>query len=81
MSTVMRCKLKLHGKGDTPDSFGVQFGAVWEGSSEQQAVSENAIFGKYTPYAEFKANICNPNVHANLEVGKEYYVDFIPVES
>ena len=90
---VMRCKLLLHSVEDM-SSFGgknkdgsklvhksskVRFGAVWEGSPELQAKSENAIFGDMTPQAEFVATIKNQEVVANLEVGKAYYVDFIPV--
>lgn len=82
---VMRCKLICHSvfpKPETGDQnmHAVYFGAVWEGSTEKQQVSENAIFGKMTPAASFTANICNPEVIAKLKQGAHYYVDFTPIE-
>jgi hypothetical protein len=38
-------------------SHKVAIGAVWEGSSEAQAASENAIFGSMTPMAELNATV------------------------
>ncbi len=82
MERVMRCKLKLHHIGNSPrdgDKYAaVRFGAVWEGSTEKQ-MSENAVFGAATPVAEFNAIIHNQDVIAKLEVGKEYYLDFVEV--
>jgi len=57
-------------------SHRVSFGAVWEGTTERQAQSENAIFGEQTPCAEFKATIKNEAVAALLVPGKKYYVTF-----
>lgn len=57
----------------------VRFGAVWEGSTEAQAASENAIFGKATPTAEFTATIMNNEVAKLLDPGKSYYVTFTEV--
>jgi hypothetical protein len=82
MSDVMVCKLQLHTVNPSRSSSGdpaggyVKFGAVWEGSSEKQALSENAIFGHYTPCAEFNASILNQAVVDKLVVGKKYYVTF-----
>ena len=90
---VMRCKLILHSVEDMSVFAGknkdgskainksskVRFGAVWEGSQEAQAKSENAIFGDMTPQAEFVATIRNQDVINNLEVGKAYYVNFVEV--
>lgn len=82
MSDVMVCKLQLHTVNPFTSSSGdpaggqVRFGAVWEGSTEKQAMSENAIFGHYTPCAEFNASIMNQAVIDKLVVGKKYYVTF-----
>jgi hypothetical protein len=83
---VMVCKLQLHSanpmKGfsatnqELPGQT-VHFGAVWEGSTEKQQASENAIFGHWTPYAEFKGSILNPHVNEQLKVGAKYYVTFV----
>ncbi len=81
---AMRCKLVLHdvSRLGGPDSerASVRFGAVWEGSSEAQSASENAVFGNQTPYAEFNATVCNPNVINNLVTGKAYIVTFTEAE-
>lgn len=76
---VMRCKLKLHtlDLNEAKTVGKVRFGAVWEGTTEAQQASENAVFGQWTPHAEFVATIMNPSVLADLIAGEEYYVDFI----
>jgi hypothetical protein len=82
---IMVCKLQLHSKNpmkgysstnEEMPGQSVHFGAVWEGSTEKQQASENAIFGHWTPYAEFKGSILNPSVNDQLVVGKKYYVTF-----
>lgn len=82
---IMVCKLTLHditttryaGQDSTkPPAGKVRFGAVWEGSQEKQAMSENAIFGAMTPQAEFNATIHNNSVLESLRPGKKYYLTF-----
>ena len=82
---VMRCKMKLHHINelvhrDEGVRKNIRMGAVWEGSSEAQAESENAIFGRQTPSAEFSAVLTNEAVLANLEVGASYIVTFTKAE-
>lgn len=81
---AMRCKLILQSITDSTyvqDGYrkNVRFGAVWEGSTEAQQQSENAIFGSMTPCAEFNASICNPAVIEALVPGRAYYVTFTEV--
>jgi hypothetical protein len=86
---VMVCKLQLHSVTPKQPNAGadkdnkftlpisiVNFGAVWEGSAEKQSMSENAIFGHWTPCAEFRASIANEAVIDKLVPGKKYYVTF-----
>lgn len=85
---AMVCKLQLHvcevapSKSSDKDNqltlpvARVRFGGVWEGSSENQAASENAIFGHWTPHAEFNATIMNQHVIDQLKPGQKYYVSF-----
>lgn len=54
----------------------ITLGAVYEGSSEKQAASENAIFGKYTPWGEVKMGIKNPAAAAFFTPWKKYYITF-----
>lgn len=51
----------------------VKFGAIWEGSTEKQVASINAIFGEATPLAEFNALIREDTIIAKLVAGKRYY--------
>lgn len=79
---VMVCKLTLNGLSEhrfanqTEPMVKVEFGAVWEGTTEKQAASENAIFGHQTPQARFDATIRNQAVIDKLVPGKRYYVTF-----
>lgn len=86
MDKVMRCKLRCtaivplteHADPNYPHKTKVTFGAVWEGNTDQQQQSENAIFGKMTPMAHIDMVLCNPNVISKLHVDEQYYVDFTP---
>jgi hypothetical protein len=83
---IMICKLQLHSIEAGGTMFGadnsemsssrLRFGAVWEGSTEKQQMSENAIFGHWTPNAEFTASVRNAGVVEKLKEGKKYYVTF-----
>jgi len=83
---VMVCKLQLHALTPSGTLFAsdnsplpaakMRFGAVWEGSTDKQRMSENAMFGHWTPNAEFTATVVNESVVNNMEVGKKYYVTF-----
>lgn len=42
---------------------------------------ENKEFFKYTPSGEIRFGTVNPAVKEALPLGKEFYVDFIPVDS
>lgn len=83
---VMVCKLRLNSKepmkgwssaNEEMPGQSVHFGAVWEGSTEKQQMSENAVFGHWTPYGEFKGSILNPHVNEKLVQGHNYYVVFL----
>lgn len=77
------CKMQCHGKGECypgqPEDdtrVQVQLGAVWEGSMEAQAKSENAIFGEATPAAYLTMTIANQAAHEFFKTNKKYYVTF-----
>jgi hypothetical protein len=42
---------------------------------------ENLSFWNATPSGQIAMSITNPNAVRQFEVGKDYYVDFIPVDS
>ena len=79
MSHRMRCKMICHEVTQNPYSQGelctVRLGAVY--SSEPG--TEDAIYGKATPYGEFRAGIVT-EVAEKMEVGKAYYVDIFPAD-
>lgn len=54
------------------------------GSVTLQAVTgtseENKTFWKYTPSGKIEMEIDNEVALNGFEVGKEYYIDFVPVE-
>lgn len=76
MSHVSRCKMTLHGKTAVPGTgednplTRLTFGAVYSADPS----SEDAIYGKYTPYGSLDVNVATDRT-AHLEVGKAYYVD------
>jgi len=81
MSVV--AKMQCHSNVETPQSDAqqphlaqIRLGAVWEGSTENQQKSENAIFGHWTPSASCDMAIRNPNASAFFKPGKKYYVTF-----
>ncbi|QQE80912.1 hypothetical protein [Alicyclobacillus sp. SO9] len=43
---------------------------------EGNATEENRIFGDYTPGAEIRMTIKNPDAFKQFELNKEFYVDF-----
>jgi hypothetical protein len=61
---------------DNDQSKKIRLGAVYEGSAEKQAASENAIFGKATPWGEITLGIVNPNAIVFFKPGKKYYCTF-----
>lgn len=47
---------------------------------EGNATEENRIFGKWTPGAEIRMTIVNPDAFEQFELHKEFYVDFTPAQ-
>lgn len=52
-----------------------RFNAVYEGSSELQSVTENAIFGKLTPAGHLTITTKSPI--NGVDAGEEYFVDLV----
>ena len=42
---------------------------------------ENKLFWEWTPSGQIVLSCVNPDVLEELEIGKEYYVDFTPTET
>jgi len=45
-----------------------------------KGIPEDAVFTKYTPSGSFTFGCTNPAVLAQIEPGKQFYVDLTPVE-
>jgi hypothetical protein len=76
MSVV--CKMRCNVVPDviTEEAQTIQLGAVYEPDDGKKQLPENAIYGKYTPWGEFKAGIANPQAKEFFKPGKSYYVTF-----
>lgn len=79
MPHTIRCKMICHHvqpheytNADNPMSK-VRFGAVYSPDTGNPD-DENAVFGKYTPYASFDAAFAT-SVAEKLKIGSAYYVD------
>jgi hypothetical protein len=78
--TTMRAKLKLTNIVKFENCETLTFFAV--GKSEvypPDGYDENNTFSRWTPSAELKMTITNPNLLDKFELGQEFYVDFTPV--
>jgi hypothetical protein len=74
-------KFQCHQNSGTADpeaskSAHIKLGAVWEGTTEKQQASENAIFGKASPWGSIEIGIMNPPAAEFFKTGKKYYVTF-----
>lgn len=77
MSVV--CKMQCHevpaGEAATDESVQtIRLGAVYEPDEGRRQLPENAVFGKWTPWGEFKAGIGNPAAKQFFTPGKKYYI-------
>jgi hypothetical protein len=71
---MVRAKFKITSKTESIDGFNVLMSPVTSGSKE------NEEFFKFTPGGQITIGTVNPVAAAQLEVGKEYYVDFTKAE-
>lgn len=72
----VRAKMHCYEKTATDDEGGatVKLRPVYSDSEE------NKTWSKYTPSGDVTMSITNPPAAAAFEVGRDYYVDFTPVE-
>lgn len=70
----MKCTALRHEGHDTNQYVSLQFQAVTAESEE------NKTWSKWTPSAHLTMSITNPAAFGQFEEGKEYFLDFVPVE-
>lgn len=77
---MMRAKMKVV-EVDKQESFvGLKFSAVSANSYPADGSDENNTFAKWTPSADLKMVITNPDLIDKFSKGQEFYVDFTEVE-
>ena len=76
--TDMRAKLKINKIDRQFEGIEtLHFNAVGpKGSYPKDGSDENNSYARWTPTAELRMVITNPNLHNKFSVGEEYYVDF-----
>ncbi len=72
---MIRAKFRLVSIHEWSDSTAkeLEFRAIYDKSTP-----ENARFTSSTPSGEIKMAVANPTALEQLQLGKEYYVDFSP---
>lgn len=85
MST-MRAKVKVSNvqlfKNITEDVVqeNLIFNAVYKNQYDSTGLDEDNTYSKFTPTAEFKLSVVNPELFGKFVVGQKYYVDFTEAE-
>lgn len=76
----MRAKMLIrsvqHGEGCET----LEIGAVCKNEGyDESGLDENNTFSKFTPTADLRMTITNPELLGEYDQGQEFYVDFLPV--
>lgn len=72
----MQCHFNQPQANSSEGFHTLRLGAVYAGYEQDKANGENAVFGKYTPFAECNMAVCNPAANEFFKEGKKYYVTF-----
>ena len=76
----MRAKLKISDIEPSGDTETLSFHAVSASSYGEDGLDENNTFARFTPWANLKMTINNPDLVGSFKVGQEFYVDFTLAE-
>ncbi len=75
----MRAKLKVSNVDPYEGGENLTFSAVCKSDGyPEDGSDENNTYATFTPMAELKMTVNNPNLLGKFEVGQEFYVDFTP---
>lgn len=72
----MQCHVNKPQDNSAEGFHSLRLGAVYAGYEKDKESGENAVFGKYTPFAECNMSISNPAANEFFKEGKKYYVTF-----
>lgn len=77
----MRAKLKITNVESCGENYeNLTFSAVSKSDAyPEDGSDENNTFARWTPTAELKMTITNPDLIGKFVEGQEFYVDFTPV--
>ena len=75
MVGMVRCKMTAQRQNGAAGSIRLWFNAVYEGSSELQKISENAIFGDASPSGSAHID-GSQEILGRFDHDEEYYIDF-----
>ncbi len=86
MNTVMRAKMRvsyveelMHGPDYTKSAEQLTMSAVYpDASYPADGSDENHTYARWTPQADFRMTIQNPDLYGKFKVGDKFYVDFTP---
>lgn len=74
---LMRAKMRVTGVQKNPDSETITMTAVPKSDGyPDDGTDENNTFAKFTPSADLKITIANPNLVGKIELNREFYLDF-----
>ena len=78
---AMRAKLRVSGVDPYEGGENLTFSAVSKiDGYPDDGSDENNTYATFTPMAELKMTVNNPNLLGKFEIGQEFYVDFTPAE-
>ena len=84
--TLMRAKMKVENllkyfdSDENVTQLDLWLRAVCkDGSYPADGCDEDNTFARFTPNAELKMSIMNPNLFDSFEIGQKFYVDFTRV--
>lgn len=77
---MVRCKFKVVEKSEIYAPYANGETGQKPTKFKLQPVYGDPIYGKATPTGQMEMLICNDEASAQLEVGKDYYIDISPAE-
>ena len=77
---TMRSKFKLDKVEKTEYSEIMTFSVVCPPKFDENGLSEDCTFSKFSPQGTIQITVTNPNLRGALEPGEKYYVDFTKTE-
>jgi hypothetical protein len=72
----MQCHYNREQDNSDQRFHSIRLGAVYAGYEKDKENGENAVFGKWTPFAECNMAVANPSANEFFKEGKKYYVTF-----